>query len=1024
MNKIFILIFMIVLANSHVLSQQVQLATQKGHSASIDQLEFSQKGEHLLSWGVNNEGIIWDLKLRKALTRIKLPEEVDVIGLKFINDDQFVKIQSPEQTYTFELQTDELKKIPFDGDSLFRKKDLFFDPDGKHKTFIDKGNIKKKRKNRWFPRYWLSVSYTHADFYAFDVSREYNLIVGVAENNVIYCHDYKWGRELDVLLGHNSAAMDVRFSHDGRLFATAGKDRSIIIWDTKTRKKKFRLYSNIFRKNTAAFSHDGNQIHVGDELGNLYSINFDAVFPMTTVHEDPQSINNIQKANYNGSPAYLISNSNNAMEVKQDMNNSEALKTVRFRQHELTRPKGYLLQNLFGFYQKPIGEVKTCDVSPDEKSVLLTGETDLPNITLARLDNKKVRHLYAYEDYRNWKDAQFLNKDDFVSFLDNSGTLYLWKKQYKDFYFQKDSLPFMIDHIAVMDENRVWISSKENGQYIYQMDDQELTKMDDISANALFYIKDKIVVSAPNHDLLFIDPAEKEIIATFSGHTERITDISFHPTKNVFISSSDDGTIKLWNYDEERLIASIIPVDEKEVMIITADNYYLISKGAMDEIGFRYEGQFFYPEQFDLKYNRPDLVLKKLGYTNEDLIKAYHRAYKKRLKKLNFTEEALSGDFHLPELEITNKSEIPIETNNKEITLDLHFKDDEDKLESYKVWINDVAVLGSSGKSVREKDTSRLKASVPLKLGRGDNKIEVSVLNQSGAESYKEVLNVKCTRGKEKPDAYIISIGISKYQNERYNLAYATKDARDIQRLFDNSEYFGNVHTKSITDEEVVLESLAEIAAFLDLADVDDFVMVFIAGHGVLDENFDYYFASYDMDFSNPSGRGIPYKKIEELVDGIKALKKLLILDTCHSGELDKEEIEARQKDNDDLPEDGKFRNAGMDVAFREDPLGFENINFLMKQVFLDLRRGTGATVISSSGGTELAFESPKYENGLFTYSLIDALKSQKADVNKDDEITVSELQSYLIEEVKKLSNGKQVPTSRIHNKEMDYRVW
>lgn len=161
-----------------------------------------------------------------------------------------------------------------------------------------------------------------------------------------------------------------------------------------------------------------------------------------------------------------------------------------------------------------------------------------------------------------------------------------------------------------------------------------------------------------------------------------------------------------------------------------------------------------------------------------------------------------------------------------------------------------------------------------------------------------------------------------------------------------------------------------------------------------------------------------PSTSVQKEPQSINEIKK-----NSFEGELDKDEIE-EQEGSGKEPVEGKFRNSGIDVTYREDPLGFESINYLMKQVFLDLRRGTGATVISSSGGTELAFESPKYKNGLFTYSLIDGLKNKKADINKDEIITVSELQAYLIEEVKQLSNGKQVPTSRIHNKEMDYRVW
>lgn len=1024
MNKLVCFILVLVFKASCAFGQEVELAAQKGHSSAISQVEFSENGEHLLSWGTNNEGIIWDLNLRKALTRFKLPEITEVTGLKFTHEDQFVKIQSKKNTYYFELSTDKLTSTSNDGDTLFREKNIFIDPDGLHKTFIKKGGIKKEKKDRFFARYWIAVSYTNASFYSFDVSLENNLIVGVAENNAIYCNTYKKGKKIDVLQGHNSSARDVRFSPDGKLFATAGEDRSIIIWDAQTLKMKYRLFSNIFRKNTAVFSHDGNQIHVGDELGNLYSINFDAVFPTTSVESNPQSINNIVKSHYKDEPSYFACNSNNSMDIKQDLNKIEPLKSIKFRQHELTQSKGLLLQNIFGLYQDPIGEVKRCDVSKDGKTVLLTGKTDIPNITLARLDKNETKHFYAYEDHRIWVDAKFINKNAFVSVLDSSGVLYLWRQDKNDYFFKKDSLPFIINNISVLDTNTIWINSSGQGQYLYKINDKKYQKISDINSNSLFHVKSKIVLSDMDHQLVFMNPNTFKGEATFKGHTERITDISFHPEKDVFISSSDDGSVRLWDYSKEELIASIIPFKNNEVMIFTSDNYYLISKGAIDEIGFRYKGQFFYPDQFDLKFNRPDLVLEKLGYTNKELIKAYHRAYEKRLKKLNFTEEALSGDFHLPELKILNKAELPTETETKDLELKLHMVDTKDKLASYKIWINEVAVLGSTGKSIRSLNTSELTRSVSLNLSYGENKIEVSVLNQSGAESYKEVINIVCNEGKEKPDAYIISIGVSKYKIERYNLAYAAKDAYDIENLYNNSGYFGTIHTKSITDENVTLESLDEISAFLNQADVDDFVLIFVAGHGVLDEDFDYYFASYDMDFNNPSERGIPYKKIEELVDGIKALKKLLILDTCHSGELDEDEVEKRENITTDSQEKWRFRNAGQGVAFKEDPLGFDNINFLMKQVFLDLRRGTGATVISSSGGTELAFESPKYENGLFTYCLIDAIQSNKADINRDNVITVSELQLYLTQEVKKLSKGLQIPTSRIHNKEMDYRVW
>jgi hypothetical protein len=95
-----------------------------------------------------------------------------------------------------------------------------------------------------------------------------------------------------------------------------------------------------------------------------------------------------------------------------------------------------------------------------------------------------------------------------------------------------------------------------------------------------------------------------------------------------------------------------------------------------------------------------------------------------------------------------------------------------------------------------------------------------------------------------------------------------------------------------------------------------------------------------------------------------------------------------------------------------------------MSELFTDLRRGTGVTVISSSGGAEYAMESDEWKNGLFYYCLLHCLKDKAADTNKDGQIMISVLQNYLRKEVTSLSNGAQQPTSRIENLSMDFRIW
>ena len=104
--------------------------------------------------------------------------------------------------------------------------------------------------------------------------------------------------------------------------------------------------------------------------------------------------------------------------------------------------------------------------------------------------------------------------------------------------------------------------------------------------------------------------------------------------------------------------------------------------------------------------------------------------------------------------------------------------------------------------------------------------------------------------------------------------------------------------------------------------------------------------------------------------------------------------------------------------------MGLQNSFKMMQELFADLRRGTGAVVISSASGAEYAFESPEWNNGVFTYSLLEGLKSGKCDENKDGEIRISELRNYVMNKVVNLTNGAQHPTARNENLEFDFNIW
>ncbi|MFL5753794.1 MAG: caspase family protein, partial [Bacteroidia bacterium] len=494
---------------------------------------------------------------------------------------------------------------------------------------------------------------------------------------------------------------------------------------------------------------------------------------------------------------------------------------------------------------------------------------------------------------------------------------------------------------------------------------------------------------------------------------------------NYYTAKVFEETLYLSTLEFIYPIASVFLTEDGEYIIWDEKGYFASSKKGSRYVGYHInqgknkESKYYPFEQFDLKYNRPDIILKELELASLDVIDGYYKAYQKRLKKMGVSEDQLSEDIHLPELVVEEyKEEAP------RLKVKLNCSDSKYKLDRINVYINDVPVYGANGLSLKAGGSSSAVQEISLELMPGHNKVQFSVLNEKGAESLKETYH-SYYKNTVKPDLYIVSLGVSNYKDKNFNLNFAAKDAADFSKFFDADQEFNKVVTKTLLNEQVTLENVKKLREeVLMKTHPNDVVIFFVAGHGVLDKNLNYYFGSYDMNFEDPAQGGIAYEELEKILDGIPSLRKLFFMDSCHSGELDKDDYVAVA--NTSTPEKGAvtFRDAGKVSAAIKKEMGLQQASQLSKEIFADLRRGTGATVISSAGGAEYAMESKAWNNGLFTYCLLSGMKEKAADLNKDGKIMISEIQNYVYTKVSELSGGKQQPASRRENLEFDFRLW
>lgn len=504
-------------------------------------------------------------------------------------------------------------------------------------------------------------------------------------------------------------------------------------------------------------------------------------------------------------------------------------------------------------------------------------------------------------------------------------------------------------------------------------------------------------------------------------HHAEIKSITMSADSTRMFTADWNGQITVWDAKTQEPIVFVYQVIDDsgtDYIFLTPDHYYKATPGISRHINFVKDGQPYAFEQFDLRNNRPDIILSRLGGDPAE-IKLLHKAWKKRLRRAGISEESLSADYHVPTADLDRKS-IPLITSEGILPLNVDFADTKYNLSEVTVTVNGVPVLAPDRRRVTGRS---FKLKENLALASGNNEITVWCTNSKGASSLRETFNVTYTPQQPlRPDLYIVAAGVSGYADSRYNLGFAAKDAGDFVEALKKraGQNFGDVKTLVLTDSQVTAGSLDRIRSFLSGSKPDDVALVFFAGHGVLDSELDYYLAAYDMDFSDPKKGGIAYDDFMGVFDGVPALNRACFIDACHSGELDKEDYLAVNTVEMPAGEELVFRSAGQNVSARED---IERVNAILSDMFRDTRWGVGATVLSSAGGGELAVESPEWNNGLFTYCLVKGIQSDAADSDHNGRTSLSEWIDYTRRQVSDMSEGRQLPTLRSQNYHYDLEI-
>ncbi len=275
-----------------------------------------------------------------------------------------------------------------------------------------------------------------------------------------------------------------------------------------------------------------------------------------------------------------------------------------------------------------------------------------------------------------------------------------------------------------------------------------------------------------------------------------------------------------------------------------------------------------------------------------------------------------------------------------------------------------------------------------LILKPGGNAIGIACADRNGQTNEQRI---SITKMAKLGNIYAVVVGISKFGNSDYNLQYAASDAGKFS-AFLKSESGGRLpedRMKLLTDFSGTRANvIGTLTDLLGKATKEDTVVIYLATHGVTDADGSLYYLCYDTDIGNLRGTGFSDKDLTDILSrNIHAGKTIIYLDACHSGLSGLSDRYARR---------------GIHVHEVN-----EKINSLAAA--LSRVREGGVVTFSASSSVGSSLEGPKWQGGVFTYTLINGLNGE-ANANNDEWVSVNELDGYLVRKVMSLTEGKQRP--------------
>ena len=532
-----------------------------------------------------------------------------------------------------------------------------------------------------------------------------------------------------------------------------------------------------------------------------------------------------------------------------------------------------------------------------------------------------------------------------------------------------------------------------------------------------FVTDDRVAVGADNGAYLF-DARTGTMIREFRGHTSVVCAVAPSPDGRYLLSASYDQIVRIWDPDRDEPLLSLFVAGD-DWIAWTPEGYYAASPGGENLMGWQIcngpgqVGTFGAASRFHKTFYRPDVI--KLALKTGSVATALERLN----KLLKAVKEVLP-----PLVVITSPDRTGVRLDAPELTVRATAVGQPGHpVTALRLLLDGRPHDGDQGRMKVPNDAAggrQKHESWQVRLDPGRHRLAVvaeSDVSNGQSDEIEVLYNEKLA---ERPRLYIVAIGVSRYPGP-LRLQYAADDARAVESVFraKSGPLFESIEIRAVVDEDATRRNIIGKLNWLrQTMRVQDVGLFFFSGHGDFRDN-SFYMLSVDADMNDLESTAVPAAQLKSILATTKG-KLVVLLDACHSRAqaamlLPRTPIRRIEWSQPIIPV-GRLRSPeSLLTKFRllgSQQEGEKQLRPSTDELVRALSNDEhGVITMSSSTGYEVSVESAEWKHGYFTEALTEGL-SGKADLNNDGLVYLRELDAYVVNRVKDLSNDSQHPTT------------